>query len=77
MAFDSTLKHPTIKFIASGLKLCSYQTNIDELVERKYHAITKGNEYEKRMKTLRYLYGKGYESDLVSLSLDKLIGRKA
>ncbi len=53
-----------------------YLSNIDTLVDRKYNAIAKGNEYEKRMKTLRYMYGKGYEAELVNVAIDKLIGHK-
>jgi len=50
-----------------------YFNNIEVLVERKYDALTKGNEYEKRMKTLRYMYGKGYEAELVNKIIDELI----
>ena len=48
-----------------------YQQNLESLAERKYRE-SKGNKWEKMTKTKRFLYNRGFESDLIMEFLNKL-----
>lgn len=48
-----------------------YLNNLSSLAERKYRE-SKGNKWEKMTKTKRFLYNRGYESDLIMDFLNRL-----
>ena len=61
--------------IAEALELCSTEDaalRMEELVSRKWASLPKEDAYLRRMKTLRYAVGRGYEYDAVMKFLDKL-----
>lgn len=46
-----------------------YLLNLQHLIEQKSPLITAENDFEKRMKLMKYLLGRGYESDLINEEL--------
>ena len=42
-----------------------YISNMRNLIEKKYTSLKDKNIFTKKKKTAAYLYGKGYESDLI------------
>lgn len=47
-----------------------YILNLQHLIQQKQHLIIGKNEFEKRMKLIRYLNGRGYELELIKEQLE-------
>ncbi len=52
-----------------------YMKTLNDLVEKKFNSITKGKEYEKKYKTLTYLYNRGFERDLIQDALNDFLAK--
>ena len=49
-----------------------YTTKCRDIAVKKWNSLTRGNTYEKKQKTIRYLLQKGYEMDTISLALESI-----
>ncbi len=49
-----------------------YFSTLDYLVENKFNSIKDSNLYKKKVKTVNYCYQKGYESELIWESINRL-----
>ena len=63
----------TIQAAFDTIDLEVYENNLFFLAERKY-AETKGDSYERKMKTARFLIGKGYEFELIQDVMERICG---
>ncbi|MDG0973387.1 MAG: regulatory protein RecX [Crocinitomicaceae bacterium] len=63
----------TIQAAFDTIDLEVYENNLFFLAERKY-AETKGDSYERKMKTARFLTGKGYEFELIQDVMERICG---
>jgi regulatory protein len=50
----------------------SYQSTLNELMQKKWQSLKEKNQYIKKNKTAKYLIGKGYEPEKVWSSLRKM-----
>lgn len=70
------LKGLTDKCIQLGLSEIDpdeYLQNLEQLALHKQSMIKESNAYRKKQKLIAYLYGKGYESDLIQETLNTII----
>jgi len=53
-----------------NIDMDKYILNLQHLIQQKNHLIIGKNEFEKRMKLIQYLLGRGYELELINEELD-------
>lgn len=77
---ELTLKKVSSRNISTALGNIedqAYQQTLNSLISKKWNSLKTGTAAEKKMKTMRYMLQKGYESILVKPAMNKIAEGKA
>ena len=61
-----------IKSALKEIDEADYLATLDSIIAKKHSEIEEKNKYRRKQKLYRYLYRKGFESDLINEAIDKL-----